>query len=209
MWVDADDIWAPPNPEKLTRGLLQAAFAIGYAENECIEARFPANNPVAGSPELVIGNPMSPLDPCSFWSTVMRPYLCGAPASLITLVRSVDDFYSSWQRLLKKRREVYISNKPYLFGDMRLTPSAGIVQIRDYARETDDISMLNGLSGIQEILRAVKEDFFHQVTSSAGLDYFGRGKRGGSKAAHFKRVSAEVPGPKMVAGTRQGKRRAG
>lgn len=173
MWVDADDMWAPPNPERLTPGVFQAAFAIGYAENECIDARFPANNPVSGTPELTVNNPMTANNPNSFWSTEMRPYLRGASSNLVTLLASIDELFSVWCRLFGRRAELPISDRPYILDDMTLTITAGIVQIRDYARETDDQNLLRGLSRIQGVLKPVKSEFFELVTSRTGLDYFG------------------------------------
>jgi hypothetical protein len=209
MWVDADDLWEPPNPEKLTQGVFQTAFAIGFAENECIDARFPANNPVKGASELTANNPMTPHNPNSFWSTIMRPYLRGASPNVATLVASVDDMFSVWRKLIGKRGEVPISNKPYLLDDTGLTLTAGIVQIRDYARETEDQSLLQSLSRIQEVLKSVKGDFFGLVTSSAGLDYFGHGRKATIGTVKFHGAPTEAPRPKSVTATRQGKRRAG
>lgn len=209
MWIDADDLWAPPHPERLTQGVFQAAFAIGFAENECIEARFPANNPVKGVLELTANNPMTPHDPNSFWSAVMRPYLRGASRNVVTLVASVDQLFCEWRKSFGKRTELPISDKPYLLDDMPLTLSAGIVQIRDYARDTDDQNLLQGLSRIQEVLKSVKTDFFGLVTSSAGLDYFARGRKAIPRTVKFHRTPAEAPGPKKAAATRQRKHRAG
>jgi hypothetical protein len=60
MWIDADNMWEPIIPEKLKRSAFQTAIAIGYAENECVETSFPANNPIAGAPEIVVSNPLTP-----------------------------------------------------------------------------------------------------------------------------------------------------
>jgi hypothetical protein len=209
MWIDADNLWAPPNPEKMAKRVFQTAFSIGYAENECIEARFPANNPLKGARELTIRNPMTPNDPDSFWSTVMRPYLQGAPCNLTKLVASVDGLFSVWRKLFGRQPELPISEKPYSLADSPLTLSAGIVQIRDYARDTDDQSLLQGLSRIQEVLKSVKSDFFGLVTWSTGLDYFGSGTNPAIRTTQFYRPPAEVPGPKNVTATGQRKRRVG
>jgi hypothetical protein len=58
MWIDADGMWRPSIPKSLERLTFQMAFAITYAENECVETHFPANNPVKGATELFVGNPM-------------------------------------------------------------------------------------------------------------------------------------------------------
>ena len=209
MWIDADNLWAPANAKKLTPQFFQAAFAIGYSENECIEARFPANNPITGVPEIVVSNPMTPNNPNSFWSTMMRPYLRGASANLMTLVASVDDLYSEWGRLFGRRTELPISDKSYLLDDMPLTLSAGIVQIRDYARDTDNQTLLRSLSRMQEVLKSVKRNFFELVTSSAGLNYFGTGQTVTMRTLKFEQALVPVPSPKKVASVRQTKRRVG
>jgi hypothetical protein len=63
-------MWAPSIPTSLERCVFQSAFAIAYAENECAETTFPANNPVNGLQELVVNNPMTPINAGSFWSQV-------------------------------------------------------------------------------------------------------------------------------------------
>jgi len=73
MWIDSNNLWAPNISNELQEKIFQAAFAIGYAENECVETKFPANNPLAGSPEINVNTPMTPLNPDSFWSTTLRP----------------------------------------------------------------------------------------------------------------------------------------
>jgi hypothetical protein len=174
MWVDADDMWSPTIPPHIEKHVFQIAFAIGYAENECLEARFPANNPVRGVPELMVCNPMTPLNPNSFWSTVMLPFM-GArkPAAAGTLIAAVDELFADWRKLFKTRSELPMSRKPYLFDDGGLTIGAGITQIRDYATETGHEVLLADVSRTNALLKTVKNDFFEQVSGKSALDYFG------------------------------------
>jgi hypothetical protein len=51
MWVDADDVWAPFIPPHFERRVFSTAFAIAFAENERVDAYFPANNPIDGASE--------------------------------------------------------------------------------------------------------------------------------------------------------------
>lgn len=207
MWVDSDDLWEPRIPEKHERTVFQAAFAIGYAENDCIEARFPANNPGKGTPELTLKNPMTPLDRDSFWSTELVPFLdTGTTRNVSKLVASVDDLYSVWRRLFARQPELPLPAKPYSLEDGSLTSGAGIVQIRDYAREADDQTLLRGISEIQGVLRSVKSDFFSLLTSRTGLNYFG--EKIAAEPKQF-RSPVEVPGPKSITVTRHNKRRTG
>jgi hypothetical protein len=127
----------------------------------------------------------------------------------MTLIASVDGLFSEWRRLFGRRTELHISDKPYLLDDMPLTLSAGIVQIRDYAREADDQTLLRGLSQIQEALKSVKSDFSEVVTSRAGLNYFGHARKATTRTAKFDQTLAEAPGPKKATSTRNKNRRTG
>jgi hypothetical protein len=70
-----------------------------------------------------------------------------------------------------------LSRRPYLLDDGGLTIGAGVVQIRDYAKENDDKALSSGWSEMQRLLRLVKTEFFKAVTDEAGLDYFGPPKK--------------------------------
>jgi hypothetical protein len=178
MWVDADDMWEPTIPDKLKQRVFQTAFAIGYAENECVQARFPANNPAKGLPELTVNNPMTPLDPNSFWSTILRPY-CEENSSEIvaSLTKAVDKLFNDWKKLFKDRTELPLSDKPYLLDDEGVKLGAGIVQIKAYADEAEDETLQADWSSTQALLSSAKTSFSEIVTSQAGLNYFGVKKK--------------------------------
>ena len=59
MWCNADDLWAF-DIHSFSEETIRQVFAIGFADNECIECEFPAKNPVKESKEISISNPMSP-----------------------------------------------------------------------------------------------------------------------------------------------------
>lgn len=176
MWVDSDDMWQPIIPTELERQVFETAFAIAYAENECVEARFPANNPIPGVPELTVNNPMTPLNPASFWSATMRPY-CSRPtlSNVADLLGTVDQMFGHWDRLFAERVDLPVTRKPYLLDDGGLTRGAGIIQIKDYSKEKDDKTLLADWSEIQRMLKLAKADFFEMTV--AGLDYFGSSKK--------------------------------
>jgi hypothetical protein len=178
MWIDADGMWGPSIPKSLEKQTFQTAFAIAYAENECVETYFPADNPVKGAPELFIGNPMTPLNRDSFWSLVMRPYIgANAPQSVRDLVDSVDRVFRTWKELFKVHTELPVSyEQPYFINDRGLTRAAGLIQIKDYAIENNVASLLAGLADVQACLKAAKEEFFDLV--NVGLDYFGNAESG-------------------------------
>ncbi len=198
MWVDADDMWAPEIPAAREVEMFRAAFAIGYAENECVETRFPANNPIEGLPELTISNPLSPLDSQSFWSTTMRPYCAGASSSSVAdLIGAVDKVFATWRKLFNGHTELPISRKPYLLDDRGLTLRSGICQIRAYAKETENTPLTAALNQVQELLKAAKSEFFGLLTGAQGLAYFGATKK---KAAAVSAPKGTAPSKKNLAG---------
>lgn len=173
LWIDADGMWAPKITHAFEKPVFQTAFAIAYAENECIETYFPANNPVKGTAELFVGNPLTPINTDSFWSEIMGPYLNdNPPLNAKTLVHAVDGIFRSWAKEFSVGSEIAASyERPYFLGEGRLTKTAGLIQIKDYAIETNDESMLARFSELQKLLKAVKEQFYRLVVDQ--LDYFG------------------------------------
>jgi hypothetical protein len=172
MWIDADGMWAPSIPKLLEKMTFQTAFAIAYAENECVETRFPANDPVKGASELFIRNPMTPLNSGSFWSATLRPYIDNdAPPNVLSLVNAVDKVYLIWDGNFKTNTEIPVAyTKPYFIGEGVLTRTAGLVQIKDYAIEANLSDLLGSLQVVQENLKAVKNDFFDHINIK--LAYF-------------------------------------
>jgi len=176
MWADADDLWAPTIPKHLEQRIFACASAIVFAENECVATYFPAGNPVPGTREVFVGNPLSPLDPTSFWSQTIRPQIDAAasPAGL-ALIENVDEVFAAWKHFLGRRRELPVPYRPPYFVDERgVSLTAGLVQIRDYARDQNVESLLLSLSELQTRLKAAKAEFHDVVTAEAGLNYFGR-----------------------------------
>jgi hypothetical protein len=178
MWIDSDEMWQPMIPIEVEKVVFQTAFAIAYAENECVQTRFPANNPVSGAPELVVNNPLTPLDTQSFWSITMNPFCSSAESSNTTaLIKVVDELFAQWKMIFRNRAEVPMGKKPYLLSAGGLTVGAGIVQIKDYARETNNVSLQQKLAEIQIKLKILKSEFFDLSSSRSGFDYFGSQKK--------------------------------
>lgn len=176
MWADAEDLWAPTVPPHLERRVFACASAIVFAENECVETYFPANNPAPGGRELFIGNPLSPLNRESFWSKTISPQISlhTSPAGR-AVIESVNDVFMAWDRFLGRRHEVPISYAPSYFVDERgLSRNCGLIQIRDYARAERVESLLSRLQLVQTRLKAAKAEFHDVLTAEAGLNYFGR-----------------------------------
>jgi hypothetical protein len=176
MWVDADNMWGPTIPTHAEQEAFQYAFAIGYAENECVETSFPADNPIAGAPGIVVSNPLTPLSKDSFWTKILKPYCEGAPTSANKLTRSVDEMFANWADLIRRSSDLYVSG-PYSIGNKPLTIGAGLVQIRDYAKESGDDLLLQGWSEIQTTLRAAKAEFSEMISAGSAVNYFGVEKK--------------------------------
>jgi hypothetical protein len=175
MWVDSDDMWQPSIPAVLEKGVYQTAFALAFAENECVETYFPANNPAKGTPELFVGNPMTSANPSSFWSTDLQPFVNDNPQPMVkNLVSAVDAMFQNWKRLLRGGSEIPISfTRPYFVDCRGLTKAAGLIQIKDYAAENGVTSLLANWKDVQENLKKLKDGFFELVNGSDGLNYFG------------------------------------
>lgn len=175
MWADASEIWSPSTDYEPDSVATAYALAITLAENECVEAVFPSNNPVEGAPEVACSNPLAPLDPESYWTT----HFAGAAREARVLqadilISAVERLYRLWASRFSNHPELHVPyRRAYFIGDGVLTRSAGIVQIRDFAVETDDADLLEALREIRQRLRQAKDAFMKYVTSEEGLDYFG------------------------------------
>jgi hypothetical protein len=179
-WIDADGMWAPNIPDALACDVYHYAFAIAFAENECIDAHFPANNPTKGAPELFVGNPMTPLDQDSYWSRILLPFLKETNSRNVSaLIKSVNNVFKNWKDRFKTTSEIPTAySRPYFAGEGKLLKTAGLLQIKDYAIETDDAALQSSLAEVQNRLKIAKNDFFEIVTEKLG--YFGENLASGS-----------------------------
>lgn len=192
MWVDADDLWEPTIPRGVERELYQMAFALAYAENECVETYFPAHNPIEGLPELFINNPLTPLSAFSFWSTTMRPYCQGASANVANLICRVDDVFAEWQGRFNNTSELPLANKPYMLDSRGVTVGSGLVQIKAYATDSGDTTLLTLVSEIQQSLKVVRGEFFSRVNATDGINYFDVQKKTAAAAVAVKQATVET-----------------
>jgi hypothetical protein len=175
MWADASEIWAPSPNYEPDSVVLAYALAIGFAENECVEVVFPANNPVVGAVEITCSNPMAPNIATSFWSqhldSVMKR---GQVATASRLVQAVKEVYRLWGTRFRGQPDIHVPySRSYFVTDGLLRPTAGIVQIRDYAAEMEDKELLAALETVRERLRAAKREFYSMLINEQQLDYFG------------------------------------
>lgn len=176
MWVDALELWAPNIPDRLAQTVRAFTFSIVFAENECAQVVFPAGNPVRESPEARIENPLSPLYEESYWNTTMKPALRVSEApTAAKLIKSVEHIFSRWRSEFRNKKEIFVPYKEsYFVGEGVLTPGAGLVQIRDYANQSDHKDLKDLFGKIQELLNKSKTEFYELLNSEKGLNYFGR-----------------------------------
>ena len=174
MWVDADELWPMSVSRQLEKTITKICFAIGFADNECVETVFPANNPIKDAKEIYIGNPMTPIDNTSFWSEHMSQYfLVNSKTMDDKLVDSVNRLFSLWKEEFRNKKEIYVDyDRPYFVDNTALTQYAGIVQIKDYAKETSHFELLTIWSEIQTNLKKVKHEFNEMLHDEGKLNYF-------------------------------------
>lgn len=173
LWADAFEIWIPSIKENMEAIVTKYSFSIGFAENECIETFFPANNPISGVTEITCSNPMAPTNPNSFWSKTISSLFSSTSNSLPDrLVKSVCALYDEWKTKFNNSPEIKISYKrPYFIGFGVLKPTSGIIQIRDYAKEMNDLKLLELHNNMQILLKETKQAFYELLVGSS-IDYF-------------------------------------
>lgn len=178
LWADALHLWAPSTTKILQNTAIKYAFSIGLAENECVETMFPAGNPTKGAPQIYCTNPMSPINPDSFWSIFMvKEFLKPSNSIPDQLVKSVNLIYEEWKKRFKNNPEIIVTYKqPYFIGKGLLKVNSGLIQIKDFAKYTNDKTLLNLISNTQKLLKEAKKEFYNMLIDSKELNYFGSPK---------------------------------
>lgn len=178
LWADALLLWAPPILKNFENIAIKYAFAIGLAENECVETIFPANNPIKNAPQIYCANPMAPTNPDSFWSKIMAAHFSKSSESLPDqLVKAVYLFYDEWNKKFKVNPEIPISYQRQYFVDKGiLKPTAGIIQIKDFAKEMNDQTLLELYANLQKLLKETKQSFYNMLIDTKAINYFGNSK---------------------------------
>lgn len=189
MWVDALELWKPEISRKLFSEVEQLSFAIGYAENSCVDIVYPGGNPVKAAIEIRVENPMTPLNPHSFWCRILKEEFAGQGNSVAhILVHSVNQLYKSWKKQFNGITEIIAEyERPYFVGPGLLTEGAGLIQIRDYAVETNEVRILEAWKSMQETLKKAKQRLSEMLLSKTGISYFSQGTndRGSRAIAPF------------------------
>lgn len=175
MWANTSEIWAPEIPTNLQHLINQYTFAIGFADNECVETTFPANNPSLGGSKIYINNPLAPTNPDSFWSKIMSPIFQNCDTNLPgKLVKAVKALYQEWEKQFKETPEIvaYYS-QPYFIETGYLKKTAGLIQIRHYAESVSHQKLLSLQEEVKQLLKENKEAFNQLLREPQHVNYFG------------------------------------
>lgn len=179
IWADPLEFWEPHIPKKLVDKIRLYSFAIVFSENECVQTIFPENNPIKGSIEIRIENPLSPLYCESFWSEIMHPSLrLHESPTAANLIRAVEAIFTTWKHIFRIKKEIHPPyNKHYFVGDGILTQGAGLIQIKDYANHFEHQELLIKFNKMEKLLKETKEEFYNHLIAEKGLNYFGQSSR--------------------------------
>ncbi len=180
IWADASELWAPRTEADLDDTTFAYALAIAFAENECVETVFPANNPISGAAEVSCSNPFSPVgSSSSFWTqNLARLARATARQSINELVDAVERIYRSWSRRFREQAELHVPyRRSYFLGRGVLRNTSGLIQIKDYATETHDEELLALLQSMRDKLKTVKKEFYDHLLGKDGLNYLGAPSR--------------------------------
>ncbi|HVY53678.1 MAG TPA: hypothetical protein VHA13_04090, partial [Gammaproteobacteria bacterium] len=90
------------------------------------------------------------------------------------LVKSVNSIYNEWKKRFQNNPEIIVTYKePYFIGKGILKVNSGLVEIRDFAKHTNDQSLLDLFSAMQKLLKETKQSFYNILIDSKKIDYFG------------------------------------
>jgi hypothetical protein len=163
-WANQMDIWKPNIPAAKEKEFYSLCFAFGLAENRCVVTKFEKDNPVAGAPEVLVDNPLSPSNKESFWSTTLDGEIVASPVLAGELVALVKQLYKNWNQNYTKGQFQYsvgLQDEPYFkFFDYKdfVTPNSGLVQIRKYAETHNSADLLKLFEKIFAKTKEVREE---------------------------------------------------
>ena len=141
-------------------------FAFVLAENRCVVTTFEKDNPVAGAPEIFIGNPLCPANQESFWATTLDQEITVDHGIAYELVQKIKLLYKTWNLNYCKGqylRNVGLKDEPYFkYFDYEdyLTPYSGLIQLKKYALNEGLKDIHDLFTEIQELTKKVKEEIY-------------------------------------------------
>ena len=174
IWANQYDIWIPKITKAKEAYYYSLCYAFALSENSCVVTRFEKDNPVEGAPEVFVDNPLSPLNPESFWSTTLQNEIVEEPALAIELVNLIKELYRTFSSKHCQSgiiRNIGLHNEAYFkyfdYPDF-LTPNSGIIQIKKFAElnNKEDLNLI--IKKISEKTKEVKEEIYKLLVGDFG-----------------------------------------
>lgn len=181
LWTNMYDIWSPKLTPEWEQAWYAGCFAFVLAENRCIVTKFEANNPVAGAPEIWVGNPLCPTDSDSFWAQSLASYANAKPqtptelsAATQAVIKKVTEIYRIWNmnychgqhieahNLAEEAYFRYFDYVPFL------TPHSGLIQIRKYTDLEGLADMGSLFTELAANVKALKEALYSVLVGELG-----------------------------------------
>jgi hypothetical protein len=166
VWANQMDLWTPNISKEQEKYFYSLCFAFALAENRCVVTKFEKDNPVKGAVEVFVGNPLSPINPESFWSTVLDKEIIKKPSLAFELVELIKHLYKTFSTkhctsgIIKNvglQDEAYF--KYFSYPDF-LTPNSGLIQIRKFAELKGKEDLLEITEKITNKSKEVKEEIY-------------------------------------------------
>ncbi|MFA5973230.1 MAG: hypothetical protein WC780_12835 [Lentimicrobiaceae bacterium] len=166
VWANQYDIWAPKISKDKEQYFYSLCFAFALTENRCVVTRFEKDNPVVGASEVMVDNPLSPLNPDSFWNTTLQKEIVSQPSLAMDLVELIRNLYRTFASKYCQSgiiRNIGLHNEAYFryfdYPDF-LTPNSGLIQIRKYAELNNKEDLNEQFRLISEKTKEVKEEIY-------------------------------------------------
>ena len=170
------DLWQPNISNNLEDYWYALCFAFVLSENRCIVTIFEKDNPVIGSPEIFVDNPMSPINKDSFWSKILDSEVKINHGIAYNLVNQIKNLYEYWNVKYCKGQYIYdngLKQEAYFryfnYPDF-LTKDSGLVQIRKYAEINKKVDLVLMIENIKKTTSEVKNEIYRLLTKD--FNYF-------------------------------------
>ncbi|MBX7153358.1 MAG: hypothetical protein K1X91_00255 [Bacteriodetes bacterium] len=177
IWANQFDMWTPEIPDSLKDNLFAHCFAFALAENRCVVTTFEKDNPVQGTPEVFVDNPLSTNNRESFWQTTLAQHIKPEHDVAYQLVQSINELYNFWNLNYTKGNRINgvgLENEPYFkyfsYQDY-LTPNSGLIQIRKYAQLNSRHDLNERFADISKLSKQVIDEVFRILVDDC--KYFG------------------------------------